>query len=262
MGQPQLASVPGRHDAADDRGGREAGARPRVGRVQLLFELPAISRRHRPAQAAVGAGAPAVDKIRVFYNHPGFIAANVENLRAALAEVPADRRESAHVAFTAHSIPASMAANCRYEAQLQEACRLVCEPLGIPASQYALVYQSRSGRPTDPWLGPDILEHLAGLPSMGVRDVVVLPIGFLSDHVEVLYDLDCEAREKSQELNINMVRAATVGTHPAFVAALADLIEESLRSPQPAMCCGLLSDSLRGEVRIPRTRKMLTRATD
>jgi protoporphyrin/coproporphyrin ferrochelatase len=180
------------------------------------------------AQAAVGAGAPAVDKIRVFYNHPGFIAANVDHLRAALAEIPGQRREWAHVAFTAHSIPASMAANCRYESQLQETCRLVCERLGIPGEQYALVYQSRSGRPSDPWLGPDILEHLAGLRSGGVRDVVVLPIGFLSDHVEVLYDLDIEARGKSRELNLNMVRAATVGTHPVFVSLLADLIQERL----------------------------------
>ncbi len=218
----------------------EAGVKRAIGLVLAAYSSYSSCRQYLEdiarAQAAVGAGAPVVDKIRVFYNHPGFIAANVDHLKAALGEVPAHRRESAHVAFTAHSIPASMAANCHYEAQLQEACRLVCEPLGIPGDQYALVYQSRSGRPSDPWLGPDILEHLAGIRSMGVRDVVVLPIGFLSDHVEVLYDLDCEARDKSQELNINMVRAATVGTHPAFVAALADLVEEYLRSPQPVTC--------------------------
>jgi ferrochelatase len=180
------------------------------------------------ARAAVGTAAPSVDKIRVFYNHSGFIEANADHLRAALAEIPAERRESAHVAFTAHSIPLSMATNCRYEEQLRETCRLVCERLGIADSRYALVYQSRSGRPTDPWLEPDILDHLAALSSRGVRDVVVLPIGFLSDHLEVLYDLDFEALEKSRELGLNMVRAATVGTHPVFVSMLADLIQERL----------------------------------
>jgi ferrochelatase len=180
------------------------------------------------ARAAVGAAAPSVDKIRVFYNHPGFIAANADHLRKALAEIPADRCDSAHVAFTAHSIPLSMATNCRYEEQLRETCRLVCEQLAIPDSRYGVVYQSRSGRPADPWIEPDILDHLAGLRSRGVRDVVVLPIGFLSDHLEVLYDLDVEAQQKSRELGLNMVRAATVGTHPAFVAMLADLIQERL----------------------------------
>jgi len=204
------------------------------------------------ARSTVGTAAPSVDKIRVFYNHPGFVAANADHLRDALAEIPSDRRESAHVAFTAHSIPMSMATNCLYEVQLRETCRLVCESLSIPDSRQRLVYQSRSGRPSDPWLEPDILDHLADLRSRDVRDVVVLPIGFLSDHLEVLYDLDFEAQEKSRELGLTMVRAATVGTHPAFVAMLADLIQERLTdSPQrqaighfgpredvcPADCC-------------------------
>lgn len=185
------------------------------------------------ARAAVGENAPPVDKIRVFYNHPGFIEANVDHLRRALAEIPAERRDAAHVAFTAHSIPLSMAQTSRYAEQLQETCRLVCEALAIPESRYRLVYQSRSGRPSDPWLEPDIVDHLAALHSGGVRDVVVLPIGFLSDHLEVLYDLDVEARDKCDEIGLNMVRAATVGTHPAFVRMLADLIEERLtESPE------------------------------
>ncbi len=180
------------------------------------------------AQSAVGSNAPSVDKIRVFYNHPGFIEANADHLRAALDEIPVDRRELAHVACTAHSIPISMARNCRYEEQLRETCRLVCESLSIPDSRYELAYQSRSGRPGDPWLEPDILDYLTTLKSRGVRDVVVLPIGFLSDHVEVLYDLDVEAQDKSRELGLAMVRAATVGIHPAFVGMLVDLIEERL----------------------------------
>jgi ferrochelatase len=180
------------------------------------------------ARSQAGPAAPAIDKIRVFYNHPGFIAANADHLRQALAKIPVERRDAAHVALTAHSIPRSMARTCRYEEQLRDAARLVCADLEIPESRYNVVYQSRSGRPTDPWLDPDICEHLASLRAVGVQDAAVLPIGFLSDHLEVLYDLDVEAAEKSREIGLNMVRAATVGTHPAFVAALGDLIQERL----------------------------------
>lgn len=180
------------------------------------------------ARETVGEAAPLVDKIRVFYNHPGFVAANAECLQLALDQISSKRCEKAHVAFTAHSIPLSMAQSSRYAEQLSETCRLVSEKLGIPESRFRLVYQSRSGRPTDPWLEPDILDHLVELHVKGIHDVVVMPIGFLSDHLEVQYDLDVEARQKSQELGLNMVRATTVGTHPAFVATLVDLIQERL----------------------------------
>lgn len=181
------------------------------------------------ARVQAGPGVPTVEKIRVFYNHPGFIAANADHLRAALARIPADRRDRVQIAFTAHSIPQSMAETCRYAEQLAEAARLVCEALGIPETRAQVVYQSRSGRPSDPWLGPDICDHLAALAAADVHDVVILPIGFLSDHLEVLYDLDVEAAEKSRALGLNMVRASTVGVHPAFVAALADLIQERVQ---------------------------------
>jgi protoporphyrin/coproporphyrin ferrochelatase len=191
------------------------------------------------ARAAVGSQAPEIDKIRVFFNHPGFIAANADHLREALEQIPPDRRARAHVAFTAHSIPLSTAQTSRYADQLNEACRLVCELLDIPASRWALVYQSRSGRPSDPWLQPDIGDHLAALAGASATDVAVLPIGFLSDHLEVLYDLDIEAREKSRQLGLNFVRAATVGTHPQFVSALADLVEERTRQSIPRAAIGL-----------------------
>jgi ferrochelatase len=165
----------------------------------------------------------------VFFNHPGFIAANADRLREAIEKIPADRRSKAYIAFTAHSIPLSMAQTSRYAEQLNETCRLVCEQLGIGRARWALVYQSRSGRPTDPWLEPDICDHLATLRASGVSDVVVLPIGFLSDHLEVLYDLDVEAQAKSLSLGLNLVRAGTVGTHPQFVGALADLVEERVK---------------------------------
>ena len=176
------------------------------------------------ARAEVGEGAPRVDKLRAFYNHPGFVGPNVENLRAALARIPAARREAARVAFTAHSIPSAMAAGCDYEPQLLETCRLVAEGAGV--SDWRLVFQSRSGSPTQPWLAPDVCDHLRALRDEGAADTIVAPVGFISDHMEVLYDLDTEARAVAAEIGLNMVRAATVGTHPAFVSMIRELILE------------------------------------
>jgi len=176
------------------------------------------------AREAAGEGAPLVDKLRVFYNHPGFIAPNVENLRAALARIPYERRREARVAFTAHSIPLSMASACDYQAQLLETCRLVAE--GAGHSRWQLVFQSRSGSPAQPWLEPDICDHLRELKRSGATDVVVAPVGFISDHMEVLYDLDTEARQVAQEIGLNLIRAATVGTHPTFIKMIRDLIVE------------------------------------
>jgi ferrochelatase len=167
-----------------------------------------------------------VDKLRVFYNHPDFIAVLTERVGAALAEqAPADQG-SMKIAFTAHSIPMGMAKTSDYEKQLKETCRLVAESLGIPQSQWDLVYQSRSGRPEDPWLEPDILDHLAALKEQGVSNVVISPVGFLSDHMEVLYDLDDEARKFCDEEGIRMVRAGTPGNHPRFITMIRKLIQE------------------------------------
>ena len=179
------------------------------------------------AREAAGEGAPQVDKLRVFYNHPGFIAPNVENLQAALVEIPAERREGAHVAFTAHSIPLSMASNCDYQAQLLETCRLVAEGAGH-AARWQLVFQSRSGSPMQPWLEPDICDHLRELKRGGAADVVIAPVGFISDHMEVLYDLDTEAQEVAKEIELNLIRAATVGTHPAFIKMIRELVVERM----------------------------------
>jgi len=178
------------------------------------------------AQAATGPGAPQVDKVRVFYNHPDFIAANAAHVREALQRFPTIHRDAVHVAFTAHSIPLAMARNCDYEHQLREACRLVAGAAGINPEQWTLVYQSRSGRPDDPWLAPDILDHLKDLKRDGVESVLIHPIGFLSDHVEVLYDLDHEARLVCDAQGLNMVRSRTVGVHPCFVSMLGELIAE------------------------------------
>jgi ferrochelatase len=178
------------------------------------------------AQAAVGAGAPEVDKLRVFYNHPGFIEPTVENVQRALEQIPQERRATARVAFTAHSIPQSMAAGCTYENQLEEVCQLVAEKLSL--QNWNLVYQSRSGPPAQPWLEPDILKHLSDLKADGITDVVVAPVGFISDHMEVLYDLDTEAGQHCERIGLNMIRAATVGTHPAFIRMIRELILERM----------------------------------
>jgi ferrochelatase len=188
------------------------------------------------AREAVGDGAPSVEKLRAFYNHPGFVGPNVENLRAALEQIPEDRRASARVAFTAHSIPSAMAAGCDYERQLLETCRLVAK--GAGAAAWRLVFQSRSGPPTQPWLEPDVCDHLRALKEEGVTDVVVAPAGFISDHMEVLYDLDTEARQLAVELGVNMVRAATAGTHPEFVRMIRELLQERLDPTTPRRALG------------------------
>jgi ferrochelatase len=181
------------------------------------------------AQEAAGEGAPSVDKIRVFYNHPGFIEALADRIQAALAKIPQARRETAHLIFTAHSIPIAMAQTSDYEKQLAETARLVAERLGRNEKEWRLVYQSRSGPPSQPWLEPDILdylrEHKSGTAS---SDVVIAPIGFVSDHMEVLFDLDEQARELCAEIGLHMVRAATVGTHPRFISMIRELIVERM----------------------------------
>jgi ferrochelatase len=172
----------------------------------------------------VGLSAPQVFKLRAFYNHPLFIEANTDRLQAALSTIPEARRVSTQIAFTAHSIPQSMADNCRYESQLLETARLVSS--GANRASWRLVYQSRSGPPTQPWLGPDILDHLKELKDSGAADVVIAPIGFVSDHMEVIYDLDTEARQFCDQTGLNMVRAATVGTHPLYIRMIRELILE------------------------------------
>jgi ferrochelatase len=178
------------------------------------------------AREELGEGAPVVDKLRVFYNHPGFVEANADGLLAALETLPKERRESARVAFSGHSIPLAMSDGCDYADQLEETARLVAE--AARHDRWQVVYQSRSGPSHVPWLGPDILEHLDALAQINVKDVVVAPIGFISDHMEVVWDLDHEAREHATSLGITLTRAPTAGTHPAFVSMIRELIEERL----------------------------------
>lgn len=184
------------------------------------------------AVAAVGPAAPRVDKLRLFYNHPGFIEAVADHARVALGALPPDRRAGAHLAFTAHSIPRAMAGASDYEAQLREAAALVAERLAGPRS-WRLVYQSRSGPPSVPWLEPDIGDHLEALARDGVTDVVVIPVGFVSDHMEVIYDLDVEAAARARALGLRLARAETPGTHPAFARMVRELVLERTAGAPP-----------------------------
>lgn len=188
------------------------------------------------ARVAVGPTAPSVEKLRAFYHHPGFIEPNAENVRAALEQIPAERRAAAEIAFTAHSIPLAMAAGCEYQAQLTETCRLIAEHL--QHERWQMVFQSRSGPPMQPWLEPDICDYLSELKAAGTTDVVIAPVGFISDHMEILYDLDTEARALCDRIKLNMVRAATVGTHPAFIKMIRELMLERIQPDTPRRFLG------------------------
>jgi len=177
------------------------------------------------AQAEIGTGAPEIDKLRAFFNHPGFIEATEDRLRDAIAEIPLSARGHLQIVYVAHSIPISMANTCDYLQQLEEVRKIVSSRLAIEND--ALAYQSRSGAPGQPWLEPDILEYLREVKSKNLAStVVVAPISFISDHMEVLYDLDIEARQLCDSLQLPMARAKTVGVHPRFIGMIRELILE------------------------------------
>jgi ferrochelatase len=175
------------------------------------------------ARAAAGPDAPEIHKLPQFHDRPGFIRAMADRVRAALDAIPEDRRAAVTLVYTAHSVPLSMARGSPYVQQLQESCGLVSEAVGRDG---ALVYQSRSGPPSQPWLEPDVCQHIRQLHAGGVTDILLAPIGFLSDHMEVIYDLDTEAAVLCRELGVNLWRASTVGVHPAFVSMLREMIAE------------------------------------
>jgi protoporphyrin/coproporphyrin ferrochelatase len=199
------------------------------------------------ARAAAGAGAPELDKIRHYFNHPGFVTANADGVRAALDGLPADLRPGARLVYTAHSIPTAMQAaggpgGGLYAAQLAEAARLVTDAVD-PGRRYDLAWQSRSGPPQVPWLEPDVNDHLERLAGEGARAVIVAPVGFVSDHVEVLWDLDEQAAHTAEKRGLGFARTATAGTHPAFVAMVRELVVERLDSTAPRRALGPLGPS-------------------
>ncbi len=218
---------------------RDDGIRHALAFVTSAYSSYSSCRQYREniaaAQAQVGEGAPKIDKLRAFYNHPAFIDACADRVREAFTPFLPNEPNSFRLVISAHSIPLSMAETSDYEKQLRETSRLVAEAVGF--DRWDLVFQSRSGPPGQPWLGPDILDHLRQLKSEGVTNVLLAPVGFVSDHMEVLYDLDVEAATLAKELGIRMIRARTVGTHPAFIRMIRELILGPTQVVCPADCC-------------------------
>lgn len=185
------------------------------------------------ARAAVGDRAPELVKLRQFYDHPLFVEANADAVRRAYAQLDGGLRPAARLVFTAHSIPTAADEKVGpdgqpnwYSRQVAEAARLVAEACGV--ADHDVVWQSRSGPEHVPWLEPDICDHLEALHQQGVTAVVTSPIGFVSDHLEVIWDLDNEAAEKAEELGMGYVRADTAGTDARFPQLLAELVAEQL----------------------------------
>lgn len=226
---------------------RADGVRRALAFVTSAFGSYPGCRQYREdiARAVAGcAGAPEIHKLRLYWNHPGFIEPMAEGVRAALARLAgAPSPGPARLVFSAHSIPAAMAAGAPYERQLRHAAGLIAGrvPQGRrpgEAGTWDLVYQSRSGPPSDPWLGPDVVDHFGELHAEGVRDVVLVPLGFVSDHMEVIHDLDDEAAGAAAALGIRLERSPTVGTHPAFVDMIVGLVREQLHPGTPRRALG------------------------
>lgn len=210
---------------------RDAGVRRALGFVTSIFSSYSGCRQYlediERARAQVE-NAPEVSKLRKFYNHPLFIEAQADEVRAACDKAGLAISQE-QIVFTAHSIPLSMAQTSDYQKQLQESCRLVAEQVG--AAEWRLAFQSRSGPPEQPWLEPDIGDVVRKMQPGA--NIAVVPIGFVSDHIEVIYDLDQEAQAIARERGVNLVRAPTVGVHPKFIQMIRELIEERLGSAQP-----------------------------
>jgi ferrochelatase len=202
------------------------------------------------ARDAVGTGAPVIEKLAPYWNDGGFIETMIAHTRVALAAIRAAPHAGGgasgpgteggdanlRLVFTAHSIPMAMAQSCDYVAELEEASSIVASAVA-PQLGWDLVYQSRSGSPSQPWLGPDIGDHLHALHAQGTRRVVVVPIGFVADHMEVVFDLDTEARAVADSLGMTMARAACAGAAPRFVAGLRDLVVAHIEG-RPAVTLG------------------------
>ena len=207
---------------------RDDGKKNAIAFFTSMFSCYSGCRQYREniavAQEEVGEGAPLVRKVRMGFNHPLFVSAQAKMATQGLEHFEESVRGAAKILFTAHSIPMSMADNSRYVIQLTETARLVAEQISHP--NWELVFQSRSGPPQQPWLEPDVCDRIRELAAEGVKNVVVVPLGFVSDHMEVMFDLDTEAKETCEELGIGFSRAPSVGTHPDFVRMIRELIVE------------------------------------
>jgi protoporphyrin/coproporphyrin ferrochelatase len=207
-----------------------AGIRRAVGFILSSHRTEASWERYQEtvaeARATLGDNAPAVDYCPSWHDHPLFIETWTNQIANELDKIPPGRRNDAALIFTAHSIPTAMAERSPYVAELEASCRLVAGSLG--RERWSLAYQSRSGNPHEPWLEPDIANALRSAAKSGMTDVVVAPIGFVADHVEVVYDLDIEAKKIAEENGVKFFRAATPNDHPLFIRMIADVVERRL----------------------------------
>ena len=207
------------------------GVRRALGFILSSHQTEASWQRYQEnvaeARLELGDCAPEIDYCAGWHSQPLFIQAWTEQIRAELEKIAPAKRANTPLVFTAHSVPAPMAARSPYREQLQESCSLVTERL--QHRRWSLAYQSRSGNPKDPWLEPDIGEALQRLAKEGAGEVVVAPIGFVADHVEVLYDLDIEARLIAEKLGIKFLRANAPNDHPAFIRLMAAVIEGRMK---------------------------------
>jgi len=211
-----------------------AGVRTAVGVILSPHATEASRERYTErvaaAQATLGARAPAIRYVDTWHLHPLFITAAADAVVAELVTLPAGRRGDAALLFTAHSVPLASAERSPYVAEITASARAVAAHLG--QARWQIAYQSRSGNPRDPWLEPDVNDALRALSAGGTRDVVVVPIGFVCDHVEVLYDLDVEARATAAAAGLGFRRASTVNDHPLFIRMLVDVVQQA-RAPGP-----------------------------
>ncbi|MBI2358540.1 MAG: ferrochelatase [Deltaproteobacteria bacterium] len=209
---------------------RAGGVRKALGLILSPHQTEASWERYQKnvaeARAELGAGAPDIDYCPGWHAHPLFIQALAEQIEPVLEKIPLRKRPATPLVFTAHSVPTAMAARSPYVDQIQETARLVADRLGH--RRWSVAYQSRSGQPREPWLEPDISVALGALAKEGTGDVVVAPIGFVCDHVEVLYDLDIEARKIAERLGMRFLRAPSLNDHPTFIRMIAEVIETKL----------------------------------
>ena len=211
----------------------DAGVRRAIGFIAAAQHSYSSCQQYRENVAAAreelragGRGDIDVTYVDSWFNHPGFIAANAAHVRAAIERLPDAVRASARLVCTAHSIPLPMAERSRYCEQLTESARLVAAEAGV--RDWDVVYQSRSGRPEDPWLEPDVCDYLRREQAQGLRAAVLCPIGFVCDHIEVLYDLDREAAGVCREIGLPMTRAESVNDDPLFLDMMADVVRRTV----------------------------------
>jgi ferrochelatase len=211
---------------------REARVRKALGFILSSHQTDASWERYQTnvadARAELGSGAPEIGYCVGWHDHPLFIQTCVELLESAFVGIAAERRDATPLIFTAHSLPIVMAARSPYVEQLNASARRIAEKLGH--TNWKLAYQSRSGKPGDPWLEPDINQVIRDVAALGAQQVVVAPIGFVCDHVEVLYDLDIEAQRTAAAVRLGLVRASCPNDHPTFIRMMSDVIRKNIEA--------------------------------